>query len=250
VVFTGCSLLEHALRGQTPALPERGDGRRPPGENNRHSCACDHPRGDRRDGREDGAEQRFGDRTRYGPLSASRAWTNGAPTRSERQRQLVRVNRDVAEKMIQLENEKLAELVARYPDRFVAFASVALEFPDMGISSEKASRSTICEALPSADTSMAANFPLTRLIHSGKRRRSCLPGFHARAGHSRNEEAIGRQRRADQRDRQSAETTIILSHLIFDGTLDRFPGLKICSARCNRFPEGSMIKKDPTEYLR
>ena len=26
------------------------------------------------------------------------------------------------------------------------------------------------------------------------------------------------------------DTTIALSHLIFEGTLDRFPGLKICSA--------------------
>jgi aminocarboxymuconate-semialdehyde decarboxylase len=41
------------------------------------------------------------------------------------------VNRDVAEKMIQLENEKLAELVAQDPQRFVAFASMALEFPDV-----------------------------------------------------------------------------------------------------------------------
>lgn len=31
----------------------------------------------------------------------------------------------------QLENEKLAELVAQDPQRFVAFASVALEFPDV-----------------------------------------------------------------------------------------------------------------------
>ena len=26
------------------------------------------------------------------------------------------------------------------------------------------------------------------------------------------------------------ETTVFLSHMIFDGTLDRFPGLKICGA--------------------
>lgn len=41
------------------------------------------------------------------------------------------VDRDVAQKMIQLQNEKLAELVTRYLDRFVAFASVALQFPEM-----------------------------------------------------------------------------------------------------------------------
>ena len=63
------------------------------------------------------------------------------------------------------------------------------------------------------------------------------------------------------------ETTIALSHLIFEGTLDRFPGLRICAAHgggylpsyaarsdaiLTTFPErctGS-LKKKPTEYLR
>jgi aminocarboxymuconate-semialdehyde decarboxylase len=62
------------------------------------------------------------------------------------------------------------------------------------------------------------------------------------------------------------ETTIFLSHLIFDGTLDKFPGLKICGAHgggylpsyaarsdygCVRFPgDCNRLKKKPTEYLR
>src|ERR1700746_723576 len=41
------------------------------------------------------------------------------------------VDRDIAQKMIKLQNEKLAELCAAHPDRFVAFASVALQFPDL-----------------------------------------------------------------------------------------------------------------------
>ena len=39
--------------------------------------------------------------------------------------------RDVAEKVIELQNQKLAELVAKYPNRFVAYASVALQFPEL-----------------------------------------------------------------------------------------------------------------------
>jgi aminocarboxymuconate-semialdehyde decarboxylase len=64
------------------------------------------------------------------------------------------------------------------------------------------------------------------------------------------------------------ETTIALSHMIYEGTLDRFPGLKICAAHgggylpsyaarsdagCTTFPErcsAVQIKKKPTEYLR
>src|SRR2546429_208504 len=67
------------------------------------------------------------------------------------------------------------------------------------------------------------------------------------------------------------ETTVALSHLIFEGTLDRFPGLKICAAHgggflpsyggrsdqgCNVFPDrcpgpkDGALKKKPTEYLK
>jgi aminocarboxymuconate-semialdehyde decarboxylase len=67
------------------------------------------------------------------------------------------------------------------------------------------------------------------------------------------------------------ETTIALSHLIFEGTLDRFPGVKICAAHGGGFlpsypgrsdhgcptrpdlcPGGTHgpIKKAPSEYLK
>ena len=63
------------------------------------------------------------------------------------------------------------------------------------------------------------------------------------------------------------DTTIALSHLIFEGTLDRHPGLKICAvhgggyfasyahrsdAVIKTFPDrvGPLPKKPPTEYLK
>ena len=64
------------------------------------------------------------------------------------------------------------------------------------------------------------------------------------------------------------DTTIALSHLIFEGTLDRFPGLKICAAHGGGYlpayaprsdqslrvaPDmdtGVQLQKKPTEYLR
>jgi aminocarboxymuconate-semialdehyde decarboxylase len=42
-------------------------------------------------------------------------------------------DRDVAEKLIALQNEKLAEICAAIPDRFVAFATVALQHPDLAV---------------------------------------------------------------------------------------------------------------------
>jgi aminocarboxymuconate-semialdehyde decarboxylase len=40
-------------------------------------------------------------------------------------------DRDLAKQIIDIQNEKLAEACGRNPDRFVAFASVALQFPDL-----------------------------------------------------------------------------------------------------------------------
>src|SRR5437899_10780865 len=42
-----------------------------------------------------------------------------------------RADRDVARELIRLQNEKLAEARAANPERFVAFASVALQQPDL-----------------------------------------------------------------------------------------------------------------------
>src|SRR6266851_6090819 len=39
--------------------------------------------------------------------------------------------RDLASQIIKIQNEKLAEVCAVQPDRFVAFATVALQYPDL-----------------------------------------------------------------------------------------------------------------------
>ena len=42
-----------------------------------------------------------------------------------------RADRDTAAEVVRLNNEGLVDICARNPDRFVAFASVALQFPDL-----------------------------------------------------------------------------------------------------------------------
>ena len=44
-----------------------------------------------------------------------------------------RKERDLVEKVIAVQNEKLAELCAKKPDRLAAFASLALQFPDLAV---------------------------------------------------------------------------------------------------------------------
>src|SRR4030095_16039128 len=63
------------------------------------------------------------------------------------------------------------------------------------------------------------------------------------------------------------ETTVFLSHLIFEGTLDRFPGLKVCAAHAGGYltsysgrsdalcgrgsgADCKALKKKPSEYFR
>src|SRR3954471_1395952 len=41
--------------------------------------------------------------------------------------------RDLATEVIRIQNERLAELCASQPDRFVAFASIALQYPDLAV---------------------------------------------------------------------------------------------------------------------
>ncbi len=42
-----------------------------------------------------------------------------------------KADRDLAEKLIRTQNEKLAEFCAAHPDRFVAFATTAMQHPDL-----------------------------------------------------------------------------------------------------------------------
>src|SRR6202140_1221910 len=42
-------------------------------------------------------------------------------------------DRDTAGQIVKVQNEKLAELCASRPDRFAAFASLALQFPDLAV---------------------------------------------------------------------------------------------------------------------
>src|SRR5260370_17236617 len=44
-----------------------------------------------------------------------------------------RKDRDTAAAIVKVQNEKLAELCASHPERFAAFASLALQYPDLAV---------------------------------------------------------------------------------------------------------------------
>ena len=142
-------------------------------------------------------------------------------------------DRELARRIVQAQNEGLAKWVAAHPDRFVAFASVALQHPDLAV-----------EQLEHAVTQLGM-----RGVSIGghvKGEDLSLPKFDpfwARAAergvlvlmHPQGGDNVIREGALDGRGDlgniigNPLETTVFLSRLIFDGTLDKFPGLKICA---------------------
>ena len=180
-------------------------------------------------------------------------------------------DRDVAKELIRIQNEKLAEACAANPERFVAFASVALQHPDLaaqqledgvkrlGLRGAAVGGSVNGEELadPKFHPFWAKAEELGVLIFIHPQGTAELERTTRLEGSGGLTNTIG----------NPLETTIALSHLIFEGTLDRFPGLKICAAHgggylpsyaarsdaiCQTFPHRYTVplRKTPTEYLR
>jgi aminocarboxymuconate-semialdehyde decarboxylase len=182
-----------------------------------------------------------------------------------------RAERDAAAELIRIQNDTLTEFCAAQPDRFVAFATAALQFPDLAAEQvEHAVKKLgfrgvgVAGSVAGQDLANAKFHPfwakceeLGVLVFMHPLGTRELEPSGRLAGNGLLTNTIG----------NPLETTIALSHLIFEGTLDRFPGLKICAAHgggflpsyANRsdavmttFPDrvGPFPKKKPTEYIR
>jgi aminocarboxymuconate-semialdehyde decarboxylase len=182
-------------------------------------------------------------------------------------------DRDLAARLIDFQNQKLLDMVqAAPPGRFVAFGTVALQFPDMaakqledamkmGLKGAAIGGSVQGEevSLPKYDVFWAKAQELQAPIFMHPQDSVQATGIAKRVkGFGGLDNVIG----------NPLETTIFISHMIFEGVLERFPGLKMCcahgggylpsyadrmdhacfdsSARC----EGSQLRKPPTEYLK
>jgi aminocarboxymuconate-semialdehyde decarboxylase len=180
-------------------------------------------------------------------------------------------DRDVASKLIQLQNETLAEICAAQPDRFVAFATVALQHPDLAV--EQLEQGVKKYGLRGAGLGgsvdgLELSDPKFHPFWAKAEQLGVLVFIHP-LGTAELERTgrLGGNGLLTNTIGNPLETTIALSHLIFEGTLDRFPGLKICAAhgggylpsyaaRSNAvqttFPHRmtGTLKKKPTEYLR
>ena len=194
--------------------------------------------------------------------------------------------RDLAAEIVKANNEQLAEMCDAHSDRLVGLASVAMQHPDLaaaqleegikrlGLRGAAIGANVAGEELadPRFDPFWAKAEELGAFIfihpssirnleRGGSGDKSSLATRLQGGGWLTN--VIG----------NPLDTTIAIAHLIFEGTLDRFPGLKLCWAHGGGFlpsyaarfdhgvrvnnanrPESAantlQLKKRPSEYLR
>src|SRR5215813_8361785 len=142
-----------------------------------------------------------------------------------------RKDRDTAAAIVKMQNEKLAELCAAQPERFAAFASLALQYPDLAAQQLE----DAVKKLGLRGAAIGGNVAGDEFAD---------PKFHpvwAKAEelgavlfiHPQTIPELGKRLKGNgwltNAIALPTETSIALSHLIFEGTLDRFPGLKIVS---------------------
>ena len=179
-------------------------------------------------------------------------------------------DRDLAAKIVKLHDEKLAEWCSAHADRYVALSSVALQFPDLAaeqleyaVKKLGARGAAIGGHVLGDDISMpkydpfwakAQELGVMVFMHPQGAENVIKPDALKGRGDLGN--VIG----------NPLETTIFLTRMMFNGTLDRFPSLKICAAHgggylpsylgrteiaCEVRPNANCAsKKQPSEYLK
>jgi len=180
-------------------------------------------------------------------------------------------DREVARQIVTLQNEKLSAWCAAHSDRFVGLASVALQHPDLAAEQ-------LDEAVRKLGLRGAA---IGGSVEGEELSARKFDPFWAKAeelgimlfmhpqpapGTTQNPRLQGKGGLGNTIG-NPLETTVFFSHLIFEGTLDRFPGLKICGAHgggylpsysgrsdalCGRGSgaDCKALKKRPSEYFK
>ena len=177
---------------------------------------------------------------------------------------------DLARKICLAQNEGLAKWVAAHPDRFVATASVALQHPELaaeqledGVKRLGLRGASIGGHVSGEDLSLpkydpfwakAAELGVPVFMHPNGAENIVKEGAFRGRGELGN--IIG----------NPLETTYFLSRLIFDGTFDKFPNLKVVGAHAGGYLPSYFgrteaacefrgnakcaNKKKPSEYLK
>jgi aminocarboxymuconate-semialdehyde decarboxylase len=166
-------------------------------------------------------------------------------------------------------NETLAQWSRQHPDRFVGMASVPLQFPELAadmlqdVVKRLGARGVTVGGhvngesltLPKYDVFWAKAAELGELVFMHPNGSANIIQQGALAGRGGLGNIVG----------NPLETTVFLSRLIFDGTFDKFPALRVCGSHgggylpsylgrtevaCQRTGQNCIIKKRPSDYMR
>jgi len=180
-------------------------------------------------------------------------------------------DRALARDLIKLQNERISQWCAQHPDRFVGMATLALQHPDLAADQ-------LDEAVKKLGMRGAA---IGGSVEGQELSDRKFDPFWAKAeelgvvvfmhpqqapGTTQNPRLQGKGGLGNTIG-NPLETTVFLSHLIFEGTLDRYPGLKICAAHAGGYlpsytgrsdalcgrgggADCKALKKKPSEYFR
>jgi predicted TIM-barrel fold metal-dependent hydrolase len=177
---------------------------------------------------------------------------------------------DLAAKIVTIQNDKMAELVASQPDRFAGFASLTLQDPALAVRQlEIAMKKQGLRGAAIGDQVAGDEFsnPKFDPVWAKAEELGAVLFIHPQGVPELNKRWAGNGWLGNTIGNPLA-TTIALQHLIFEGTLDKFPGLKVLAAHgggylgsyaprgdhaCLVSPAGCdpniKLKKKPTEYL-
>ena len=176
-------------------------------------------------------------------------------------------DRDLAGKIVSRQNEQIAALCSTHPDRLLGLGGLALQHPDLAVEQMEHGVKQLSfrgfEIGGSVNGDELANpkfnpvwakaeeLGILLLLHPA----TFVEGLKRFQGNGFLPNVVG----------NPLETTVAFSHLIFEGTLDRYPGLKICGShgggyfpsyvgRADHCAELSNrckpVKKHPSEYFK
>ncbi len=146
---------------------------------------------------------------------------------------------DVAARIVAAHDAALAAWCRAHPDRFVALSSVALQHPELAARQLEHAVHELGHRGAAIGGNIAGEPPTSGKYDPfwAKAEQLGVPVFM----HPTNAENLVRAGAlAGRGDLANIignpfETTVFLSHMIFDGTLDRFPDLKLCAAHGGGF---------------
>jgi aminocarboxymuconate-semialdehyde decarboxylase len=176
---------------------------------------------------------------------------------------------DLAEQIVTMQNETLTEVCGANPDRFVPLGVVSMQHPKLAAAQLEHS----VKNLGHRGCMITCNIMGQELSDSKfhpfwakAEELGCVVFLHPRVSKTENKRLQGRGYLTNMIG-NPLETTTALAHLIYEGTLDRFSGLKIAASHgggylpsyIGRFNHGhnsadrggkGLEKKKPSEYLK